>query len=233
MSRAARPFPKEIAVKDARYPHGVAAGGRCGRGPRVGHRAAPARRRGAAISLFLMLNAAAGPMASWAAAPENPPPQYSFYLRSGTVVQTSRYWEEGDEYRLERFGGVIGLSKADVLRIERIEPQAPAAPAPTPSPARGSPESAPEAVRGVSSLISAYITEMIAWLHAWIARLGTARRGGAAAQIARGGATRGRGAAPREQRLPLPVLIGVAVAIPILVLSGKRLGGWLFSETRT
>jgi hypothetical protein len=171
-------------------------------------------------------------MASWAAAPESAPPQYIFYLRSGTEVQTSKYWEEGDEYRLERFGGVIGLSKADVVRIERIEPQAPAAPAPTPSPSRASPESAPEAVRGLSSLISTYITEMIAWLRTWIARLGTPRRGGAAPQVARGGPARGRGPSPREQRLPLPVLIGVAVAIPILVLGGKRLGGWLFGDTR-
>jgi hypothetical protein len=179
-----------------------------------------------------MLCVAAGPMASWAANRESAPPQYIFYLRSGTEVQTSRYWEEGDEYRLERFGGVIGLSKADVMRIERIEAVAAPSPAPAPSPAGATPESAPEAIRGVSSVISAYIAEMIEWIRAWIARLSSPRRSVTPTQVARGGATRGRGPAPRDQRPPLPVLIAVVVAIPILVFGGKRLGGWLFSETR-
>jgi hypothetical protein len=171
-------------------------------------------------------------MAGWGAEHEDAPPQYTFYLRSGTVVQTSKYWEEGDEYRLERFGGVIGLSKAAVERIERSQPGANPSPLPATSPLPAGPEAGPEASPGVSSVISAYIAQRIGGIRAGIARLWTPRRGETPAQIARGGATRGRGPATRDRRPPLPVLIAVAAAIPILVIGGKRLGGWLFSETR-
>ena len=189
-----------------RVPGGRPAGhDRCVR-PRPG----PALRRGAVASCLLIALLGAGPPA-WGASrgSAEASPEYVFHLRYGSQVQTSHYWEEGREYRLERFGGVIGLNKADVARIERIEPGSARAPVPAGSAFPATPEARPEPSQGIAAAITAYVAEMVEWVRAWVARLWTPRRG---------------------DRPPLALIIGVVVAVPILVFGGKRLGGWLFSD---
>ena len=231
MSSAGRPSLEEAAVKDAMRLPGVPGGGRGGRVRRAGSGPAPAGRRGAAVCLFLAASLAAGAVA-WSASRENAeaPPEYIFHLRNGSQVQTSHYWEEGNEYRLERFGGVIGLNKADVVRIERIQPGTARPPAPAPSPFPVAAEPGQEPSPGIISSISAYVQEMVEWMRAWLARLWTPRRSEGTPQVAQGGPVPARPPQPRDMRPPLFVLMAVVVAIPILLFGGKRLGGWLFSD---
>ncbi len=233
MNGAGRALPEETPVRDATPFPGVPGGGRSGREPRLSLRPAPAARPGPAVLLLLVATLAAAPMA-WGASPEGtqPPPQYIFHLRSGSQIQTSAYWEEGNEYRLERFGGVIGLNKSDVVRIERLEPGAKATPVPAASPSAAAPEPGHEPSQGLLSSISAYVAEMIEWMRAWMARLWTPRRGAGSAPLAQGGTPPARAPQPRDSRPPLLVLIVVVVAVPFLVFGGKRLGSWLFSDSR-
>ena len=156
-------------------------------------------------------------------------PEYIFHLRNGSQVQTAYYWEEGNEYRLERFGGVVGLNKSDVVRIERIQPGA-AAPAPAATPFPLGPEPGQEPPQGIVPAISAYVAEMVEWMRAWMARLWTPRRTESTPQVGKGGPLAARPPQARDTRPPLFVLLAVVVAVPILLFGGKRLGGWLFSD---
>lgn len=173
-------------------------------------RPGPALRRGAVASCLLIALLGAGPLA-WGASPGSAeaPPEYVFHLRNGSQVQASRYWEQGNEYRLELYGGVIGLNKADVARIERIEPGSARAPVPAGSAFPSTPAARPEPSQGIAAAISAYVAKMVARMRALVARLWTPRWG---------------------SRPPLVLIIGVVVAVPILLFGGKRLGGWLFSD---
>ncbi len=218
--KVARPLP-DVSGNGAAGGHGSG-----GRGP------APAPRRCAAACLLLAFVVVFGATAR-AATRESAeaPPEYIFHLRNGSQVQTAAYWEEGNEYRLERFGGVIGLNKSDVVRIERVQPGAARAPAPAASPFPLGPEPGQEPPQGIISTISTYVAEMVEWMRAWMARLWTPRRTETAPPVAQGGQAPGRPPQPRDTRPPLFVLLAVVVAVPILLFGGKRLGGWLFSET--
>ena len=173
------------------------------------------------------------PMA-WGAGPEGSQaaPQYTFYLRGGSQIQTSAYWEEGTEYRLQRFGGVIGLNKSDVERIERTEPGAQAAPVPLPSPVPVSRETAGEPPPAPSSSVTAYAEEMIVWIRGWLGRLRAFRKPAAGLPLAMGGSSSGGGPLAGSARPPLVALMAVVLVVPIFLFGGKRLGSWLFSESR-
>ncbi len=230
MSFADRLSLEETAVKVARPFPGVSGNGRAGWDRSPGPGPACARRRGAAVCLLLGVLLAAGATARAASRGNtDAPPEYIFHLRNGSQVQTAHYWEEGNEYRLERFGGVVGLNKSDVVRIERIQPGAGRAPAPaaSPFPLRPEPEEPPQ---GIISTISTYVAEMVEWMRAWMARLWTPRRTESIPQVGQGGSLPARPPQPRDTRPPLVVLLAVVVAVPILLFGGKRLGGWLFSD---
>ncbi len=230
MSFADRPSLEETAVKVARPFPAVSGNGRAVRDRSPGPGPASARRRGAAVGLLLVVVLAAGATARAASrGSTDAPPEYIFHLRNGSQVQTAHYWEEGNEYRLERFGGVVGLNKSDVVRIERIQPGA-AAPAPAATPFPLGPEPGQEPPQGVVSTISAYVAEMVEWVRAWMARLWTPRRTESIPQVGQGGSLPARSLQHRDTRPPLVVLLAVVVAVPILLFGGKRLGGWLFSD---
>ncbi len=36
---------------------------------------------------------------------------YVIHLKSGHSFRTDRYWEEGDEIKFNRYGGVLGIQK--------------------------------------------------------------------------------------------------------------------------
>ncbi|EFK05970.1 conserved hypothetical protein [delta proteobacterium NaphS2] len=46
---------------------------------------------------------------------------YLIELKDGSQITASGYREEGDEFKIERFGGVIGIKKDRVISIEEIE----------------------------------------------------------------------------------------------------------------
>jgi len=46
---------------------------------------------------------------------------YIIYLKNGRELVIERYWEEGEQIKFERYGGVIGIQKNLVKKIEEIE----------------------------------------------------------------------------------------------------------------
>ncbi|MCJ7684592.1 MAG: YgdI/YgdR family lipoprotein [Desulfobacteraceae bacterium] len=40
---------------------------------------------------------------------------YVIHLKDGSEFVTDRYWEEGDQIKFNRYGGVIGIQKALLL----------------------------------------------------------------------------------------------------------------------
>lgn len=48
-------------------------------------------------------------------------PAYHIILKDGTKFVTDRYWEEEDQIKFKRYGGVIGIEKERVIEIEEIE----------------------------------------------------------------------------------------------------------------
>jgi len=46
---------------------------------------------------------------------------YVIHLNDGQELVTDRYWEEGDQIKFKRYGGVIGIQKDRVREIEEIE----------------------------------------------------------------------------------------------------------------
>lgn len=48
-------------------------------------------------------------------------PAYKLHLRDGREILTDEYWEEGDEIKFRRFGGVLGIQKDLIRKIEETE----------------------------------------------------------------------------------------------------------------
>ena len=46
---------------------------------------------------------------------------YVIHLKDGREFATDRYWEEGDQIKFKRYGGVIGIQKGLVKEVEEIE----------------------------------------------------------------------------------------------------------------
>ena len=46
---------------------------------------------------------------------------YIIHLKDGTEVVTDQYWEEGEQIKFKRYGGVIGIQKDQVRGIKEIE----------------------------------------------------------------------------------------------------------------
>ena len=46
---------------------------------------------------------------------------YRIHLKDGREFTTDRYWEDGEQIKFERFGGVIGMQKELVREIEEVE----------------------------------------------------------------------------------------------------------------
>lgn len=46
---------------------------------------------------------------------------YIIHLKDGGKIVTDQYFEEGDQIKLKRYGGVIGIPKDRVLEIEKTE----------------------------------------------------------------------------------------------------------------
>ncbi len=46
---------------------------------------------------------------------------YLIHLKDGRDITTHAYWEEGDQIKIKQYGGVVGISKEDVVSIEEIE----------------------------------------------------------------------------------------------------------------
>ncbi len=44
--------------------------------------------------------------------------RYIIHLRDQRVIRVESYWEEGDELKYEKFGGIIGVQQNDVVMIE-------------------------------------------------------------------------------------------------------------------
>lgn len=48
---------------------------------------------------------------------------YLIHLKDGREIATHEYWEEGDQIKLHLYGGVVGISKEEVLSIEETDEQ--------------------------------------------------------------------------------------------------------------
>lgn len=46
---------------------------------------------------------------------------YLIHLKDGREITTHEYREEGDQIKIHQYGGVVGISKEDVLSIEEID----------------------------------------------------------------------------------------------------------------
>ncbi len=46
---------------------------------------------------------------------------YLIHLKDGREITTSEYWEEGGQIKIHQYGGVVGISKEDVVSVEEIE----------------------------------------------------------------------------------------------------------------
>jgi hypothetical protein len=46
---------------------------------------------------------------------------YLIHLKDGRAITTSEYWEEGGQIKIHQHGGVVGISKEDVVSIEEID----------------------------------------------------------------------------------------------------------------
>ena len=46
---------------------------------------------------------------------------YVIHLKDGREFATERYYEEGDQIKFKRYGGIIGIQKALVKEVEEIE----------------------------------------------------------------------------------------------------------------
>ncbi len=44
--------------------------------------------------------------------------RYIIHFRDHRVIRVESYWEEGDELKYEKFGGIIGVRRNDVVMIE-------------------------------------------------------------------------------------------------------------------
>lgn len=44
--------------------------------------------------------------------------RYTIHLRDQRTISVKEYWEEGDQIKYEKFGGVIGLERNDVVKID-------------------------------------------------------------------------------------------------------------------
>ncbi len=44
--------------------------------------------------------------------------RYTIHLRDQRTIQVESYWEEGGELKYEKFGGIIGVQRNDVVMIE-------------------------------------------------------------------------------------------------------------------
>ena len=168
---------------------------------------------------------------------------YIFHLKNGSQIHTLEFWEEGSDYRIERFGGVIGLHKGDVLRIERVQN---ARKAPTPVSAQPAVVEAfnPDVPQGALVQLQIYIAELIEWVRSWLARVSGSQRARESVQVgagqrlaqapeqAAGPATaRGLGANPWPS-IAIP-LIAILVVVPTFLFSGKMLGTRLFGTVHT
>ena len=214
--------------------------------------AAPRRRRGVGPHLGMSARAAAKGWPAWVAVScllalaigvsEARGAQkfseeggYAFHLRNGSRIHTPEYWEEGNDYRIERFGGVIGLNKGDVLRIERAQTATT-----TPAPAAAQPAAAeaarPDASQGILAQIETYVAELITWLRGWLARISGTRRAAETAQTGAGprvAAAPAQAGGPAAARAPggspiLVPLIALLVVVPVFLFGGKALGTRLF-----
>lgn len=161
---------------------------------------------------------------------------YIIHLKNGSQLRTSRYWEDSGDYRIDIFGGVVGINKIYVERIEAVRRGSELAAGPLAAPGPAAPAAAAPA--GVFTRITSYVQELMNWMGGLMARLWSPRRqsregvqagegqpGGpkASAAARRGPPTPGGGP-------PLPVMVLVlAAVIPSFFLVGKALGGWLFA----
>ncbi len=59
---------------------------------------------------------------SFLAIPGSGDASYRILLKNGGEFKTDRYWKEGSQIRFDIYGGVAGVQKASVRRIERISP---------------------------------------------------------------------------------------------------------------
>ncbi|MCF8127289.1 MAG: hypothetical protein K9N10_02140 [Deltaproteobacteria bacterium] len=46
---------------------------------------------------------------------------YVILLKDGRAITTHEYWEEGDQIKIKQFGGVVGIAKKNVIRIEEAD----------------------------------------------------------------------------------------------------------------
>lgn len=46
---------------------------------------------------------------------------YLIHLKDGRAITTHEYREEGDQIKIQQHGGVVGISKEDVVSIEKID----------------------------------------------------------------------------------------------------------------
>ena len=46
---------------------------------------------------------------------------YMIHLKDGRDITTHEYWEEGGQIKIKQYGGVVGISKEDVVSIEEID----------------------------------------------------------------------------------------------------------------
>jgi hypothetical protein len=46
---------------------------------------------------------------------------YLIHLKDGRDITTHKYWEEGDQIKIQQVGGVVGIPKEDVASIEKID----------------------------------------------------------------------------------------------------------------
>lgn len=46
---------------------------------------------------------------------------YLIHLKDGREIITNQYWEEGSQIKLHRYGGIIGIPKDQIVRIEETD----------------------------------------------------------------------------------------------------------------
>ena len=46
---------------------------------------------------------------------------YMIHLKDGRDITTHEYWEEGAQIKIKQYGGVVGISKDDVVSIEEVD----------------------------------------------------------------------------------------------------------------
>ncbi len=44
--------------------------------------------------------------------------RYIIHLRNQRAIRVDKYWEEGDEIKYEKFGGIVGVQRKEVVKIE-------------------------------------------------------------------------------------------------------------------